>query len=72
MKNLIQGADAWSFMPSESMFVQNAIQGIIIAVSFAFIILLISTGNVIVSIVSIFCVALVIVSIVAVFYLNGQ
>jgi len=72
MKNLIQGSDAWTFMPSESMFVQNAIQGIIIAVAFAFVILLISTGNIITAVVSILCVALVIVSIVAVFYLNGQ
>jgi hypothetical protein len=25
MDNMIQGAGAWTFMPSESMFVQNAI-----------------------------------------------
>lgn len=58
-------------MPSESVFVQNAIQGIIIAVIFAFLILLVATGNIISAVVSIFCVALVIVSIVAVFQLNG-
>lgn len=68
---MVQGSNAFTFMPSESMFVQNAIQGIIIAVSFAFLIVLVSTGNLIVAIISIICVALVIVSIMAVFMLNG-
>jgi len=58
-------------MPTESMYVQNAIQGILIAVAFAFLIVLLSTGNLIVSIITIICVALVIVSIMAVFMLNG-
>lgn len=65
MNNMIQGSGAWRFMPTEKMLVQNAIQGIIIAVAFAFAILLFATGNIIVSAVSIFCVALVILSIVA-------
>ena len=58
-------------MPTESMMVQNAIQGILIAVAFAFLIVLLSTGNLIVAIITIICVALVIVSIMAVFMLNG-
>lgn len=72
LKNLIQGSGAWSYMPSESMFVTNAIQGIIVAMVFAFVIVLLSTGNAINAILSIFSVAMVIVSITAVFYLNGQ
>ena len=72
MKNLIQGSNSWIFMPTESMFVQGAIQGIIIAIAFAFIILLIATGNIIQASVSILCVALVIMSILAVFKINGQ
>ena len=59
-------------MPSEQMLVINAIQGIVIAVSFAFLILLVATGNLIQSIASILCVTMVIVSITASFQLNGQ
>ena len=54
------------------MFVSNAIQGIIAAMSFAFVIVLLSTGNVINAVLAIFCVAMVIVSITAVFKLNDQ
>jgi len=54
-------------MPSEKMFVSNAIQGIIVAMVFAFVIVLLSTGNIINAAISIFCVAMVIVSITAVF-----
>jgi len=71
LKNLIQGSGAWSYMPTEKMMVQNAIQGILIAVAFAFIIVLLSTGNIINAAISIFSVALVIVSITAFFFLNG-
>jgi len=59
-------------MPSESVFVTNAIQGIVVAISFAFVIVLLSTGNIVNAAVAIFCVAMVIVSITAVFYLNDQ
>ena len=47
MKNLIQASSGWNYMPSERMLVQNAIQGIAIAVAFAFLILLIATRNII-------------------------
>lgn len=59
-------------MPSEEMFVSNAIQGIAVAMGFAFIIVLLSTGNIINAIIAIFCVAMVVVSITGVFYINGQ
>jgi len=58
-------------MPSEEMFVSNAIQGIAVAMSFAFVIVLFSTGNIINALIAIFCVAMVILSITAVFYING-
>jgi len=64
---LKQGSGSWAFMPSEKMFVSNAIQGIIVAMVFAFVIVLLSTGNIINAAISIFCVAMVIVSITAVF-----
>lgn len=72
LKNLKQGSGAWIFMPSEEMFVSNAIQGIAVAMSFAFVIVLFSTGNIINALIAIFCVAMVILSITAVFYINGQ
>jgi hypothetical protein len=72
MKNIRQTSRGWTYMPSEQMLVQNAIQGICISVAFAFIILLIATGNIIQASASIFCVALVILSITAAFQINGQ
>jgi len=47
MKNLIQGSNSWVFMPTEKQFVDGAITGIAIAVVFAFVILLLATGNII-------------------------
>ena len=47
MKNLRQSSKGWTYMPSEQMLVQNAIQGIAISVSFAFVILCFATGNII-------------------------
>ena len=52
--------------------VLNAIQGVIIAIIFSFIILLYATGNFIQSVVSIYCVTIVIVSIMTILHLNGQ
>lgn len=71
LKNLIQGSRAWNYMPTEKMMVQNAIQGILIAVLFAFVIVLLSTGNIINAAISIFSVSMVIVSITAFFFMNG-
>ena len=72
MASLVHSSNSWVQMPTELAFVQNAIQGIIIAIVFAFIILMIATRNYIISLMSIFCVAMVVVSIVAIMHLNGQ
>jgi predicted RND superfamily exporter protein len=58
-------------MPSEKAFVSSAIQGMIIAMLFAFIVLLLATGNIIQSLLSIMCVAFVIISVVAIMHLQG-
>ena len=58
-------------MPTEVAFAQNAKQGITISIIFAFVILLIATRNWVISSISIFCVMMVIVSIVAIMHLNG-
>jgi hypothetical protein len=71
LKNLKQGSGAWAYMPTESMFVSNAVQGIIVACVFSFLIVLLSTGNVINATIAILCVCMVIVSITAVFQMNG-
>ena len=59
-------------MPTELAFAQNAVQGIVISLIFAFIILLIATRNIIQSISSIYCVFIVVSSIIAILQLNGQ
>jgi presenilin-like A22 family membrane protease len=58
-------------MPTEDAFVQNAIQGILISIAFALVILLIATHNWIVSLISVMCVGIVVVSIVGIMHLNG-
>ena len=46
LKSLFQNCSAgWLFMPSEAAFVVGALQGIFIAMAFAFLILLVATGN---------------------------
>ena len=58
-------------MPSTQAFVDGAIQGIFIAMLFAFIILLIATQNLTQSIISISCVSGIIISVVAIMQIKG-
>lgn len=59
-------------MPTEALLLDQAIQGIAIAVSFAFFIVLVSTGNIINAIIAIISVSMVIFSTMAVFYIKDQ
>lgn len=65
------GGVYWAWMASERAFVTSAVQGIIIATLFSFLILLIATKNIILATISIFCVAIVIISVVAIMSMNG-
>lgn len=58
-------------MESEKAFLNSAISGIIMAIGFAFVILLISTRNVLLSLMAISCVTIVIVSVVALMVFQG-
>lgn len=58
-------------MASERAFVTSAVQGIIIATVFAFLILLLATKNIVLASLSIFCVAIVIISVLAIMSLQG-
>ena len=58
-------------MPTESSFVTSAFYGIITAMLFAFIILMIATFNIIQSLLSILCVSTIIVSVLAIMKLFG-
>lgn len=71
-KSFVQGSSAWAFIPSEDMFVQTAMQGIGVAIGFAFIVVLFATGNIVNTFIAIFCVGTVILSITACFYIGGQ
>ena len=66
MKGLRQTTQIWPSIVTETAFLKNAMQGVGIALLFAFIILLYATGNIIQSLSSIFCVAIVIVSMMAI------
>lgn len=72
MKSISQTAGmTWSIMVSESAFVTSAIQGICIAIAFAFIISLIATRNVLMTFISILCVSIIVLSVAAVIQLQG-
>lgn len=57
---------AWVWMPSERAFVSSAIQGIIIAMLFSYGVLLLATRNIIQASLSLLCVSIIIVSVVAI------
>lgn len=59
-------------MPSEDAFVTGAVQGTLIAIAFAFLILLVATSNIIISLIAIFCIAIINCSIVGTIHMNGQ
>ena len=65
------GGVYWAWMASERAFVTSAVQGIIIAACFAFLILLFATKNIVLATISILCVAIVIISVVAIMALQG-
>jgi len=66
MKGLRQTTEIWPSIVTEAAFIKNAYQGVGIALLFAFIILIYATGNIIQSLSSIFCVAIVVVSMMAI------
>jgi len=61
---------AWGWMPTEKAFVTSAMQGMTIAIVFAFAILLIATRNIVLAILSILCVTMTIVSVVCIMVLQ--
>lgn len=71
LNNMIQTSNAWPWMMQERAFVTSAVQGILISISFATVVLIIATRNMIQSFLSIFCVSVVIVSTVAIMNLKG-
>lgn len=58
-------------MPSEDEFTKGAIQGIILALTFSAVVILISTQNIINTFICIFCVGMVILSILGIYYARG-
>jgi len=60
------GGFGFVWMASEKAFVKSALQGITIAMIFAYFILLIATRNIILASLAIFCVSFVIISVIAI------
>jgi len=56
----------WCWMESERAFLASATTGMTAAVGFSFVILIFATGNILLSLLSIICVGVVIVSVVAI------
>ena len=72
MKGLVGFSWVYLWMPTERDLANGAIQGILVAIAFAFIILFIATYNIIITIISIICVAIVVLSLVAIMQYNNQ
>lgn len=72
MKNFNHASWMWAGMPTEVAFFESAIQGIGIALAFATVVLLIVTRNLIVTICSIFNVAVIIASMATFMVWDGQ
>ena len=72
LKSGIQTAGLyWGWMESERAFMTSAINGMICAIAFSFVVLLIATGNIVVSFLAIISVTVVIVSVVSIMVLKG-
>ena len=66
-----QTCEEWPTIATEAAFVRNAINGVGMAIFFAFMIMLYATGNIIQSLLSIWCVTIVIFSIMAIMHMKG-
>jgi predicted RND superfamily exporter protein len=71
MRNILQTSDAWIDIPSERAFVRGAFSGILTSIIFSFIVLMVVTRNLLTSLASIFCVTVIIFSIITFMYWNG-
>lgn len=71
LKNLRQGSQTWTFIPTEKSLVKNAIVGIALAMAFSFVIVLLATRNIINTVLAILCVSMVILSITAYYAIRG-
>jgi protein dispatched 1 len=70
MENYRMNSFVWAWMASEEAFIRTAVQGMAIAILFAFLVLLIATHNLLLTLISVFCVAYVVVSVVAIMVLK--
>lgn len=61
----------WAWLPTERSFMSSAFKGMTIATVFAFVILLVATGNIIQAVLSLLCVGIVIVSVLAIMQFQG-
>lgn len=61
----------WGWMPTERAFVESAESGITISMVFAFLILLVATGNLLQSILALACVFIIIASVLAIMQMQG-
>lgn len=61
----------WAFLVTEKEMVNSAVQGIIISLAFAYIVLTLSTLNIVISSYAILCISCIVVSVIAIMQLAG-
>ena len=72
MKSFFQTTGlVWSFIPTEKQFIDQAISGIALTMVFVFIVLFIVTRNFVQALISVFCVGVIILSVLTVIVFKG-
>ena len=72
MKSLYQTTGlVWSFIPTEKQFIDQAISGICLTMVFVFLVLFIVTQNFIQALISVFCVGVIIVTVLSIIVFKG-
>lgn len=67
----MSGGDYFANMPSQRAFLTNAVQGMMIAISFSFLVLLVATRNIFIAVYAIIAIAGIVVSVTAVMAIAG-
>ena len=65
------GGETWTWLNFRGNLINDAVMGVIISLSFAFIVILLTTQNIIVTIMSVFCIAFIIIQMMSMIHLMG-
>jgi len=65
------GGNTWTWLNFNGNLINDAVTGVIISLSFAFIVILLTTQNIIVTVISVFCIASIIIQMMSMIQIMG-